>query len=103
MNITNLCNSIYVFILNHYKRNLQAISTKIIGCVWWSFTLIIVSSYTANLAAFLTVERMVNPIENAEDLAAQTNIAYGTLDSGTTMTFFRVCNIVFYHMFFFRT
>lgn len=48
------------------------------------------SSYTANLAAFLTVERMVSPIENAEDLAAQTNIAYGTLDSGTTMTFFRV-------------
>lgn len=68
----------------------QAISAKIIGCVWWSFTLIIVSSYTANLAAFLTVERMVSPIENAEDLAAQTNIAYGTLDSGTTMTFFRV-------------
>ncbi|CAI6362581.1 unnamed protein product [Macrosiphum euphorbiae] len=67
----------------------KAISTKIIGCVWWSFTLIIVSSYTANLAAFLTVERMVSPIENAEDLAAQTNIAYGTLDSGTTMTFFR--------------
>lgn len=33
---------------------------------------------------------MVSPIENAEDLAAQTNIAYGTLDSGTTMTFFRV-------------
>lgn len=58
--------------------------------MWWSFTLIIVSSYTANLAAFLTVERMVSPIENAEDLAAQTNIAYGTLDSGTTMTFFRV-------------
>jgi len=52
--------------------------------------LIIVSSYTANLAAFLTVERMVSPIENAEDLAAQTNIAYGTLHSGTTMTFFRV-------------
>lgn len=52
--------------------------------------MIIVSSYTANLAAFLTVERMVSPIENAEDLAAQTNIAYGTLDSGTTMTFFRV-------------
>lgn len=56
--------------------------------------MIIVSSYTANLAAFLTVERMVNPIENAEDLAAQTNIAYGTLDSGTTMTFFRVSNAI---------
>lgn len=55
--------------------------------------MIIVSSYTANLAAFLTVDRMVSPIENAEDLAAQTNIAYGTLDSGTTMTFFRVITL----------
>jgi len=61
--------------------------------------LIIVSSYTANLAAFLTVDRMVSPIENAEDLAAQTNIAYGTLDSGTTMTFFRVMSYLLYYLF----
>ena len=60
------------------------------GATWWFFTLIIISSYTANLAAFLTVERMITPIENAEDLAGQTEIPYGTLDSGSTMTFFRV-------------
>ena len=30
--------------------------------------LIICSSYTANLAAFLTVDKMITPIENAEDL-----------------------------------
>jgi len=29
------------------------------------------SSYTANLAAFLTVERMATPIESADDLADQ--------------------------------
>lgn len=52
--------------------------------------MIIISSYTANLAAFLTVERMVSPIESAEDLAKQTEIAYGTLDSGSTKEFFRV-------------
>lgn len=60
------------------------------GGIWWFFTLIIISSYTANLAAFLTVERMITPIENAEDLASQTDIPYGTLESGSTMTFFRV-------------
>ena len=68
----------------------QATSTRIVGGIWWFFTLIIISSYTANLAAFLTVERMITPIENAEDLATQTEIAYRTLDSGSTMTFFRV-------------
>ncbi|XP_069680352.1 glutamate receptor ionotropic, kainate 2-like isoform X2 [Periplaneta americana] len=69
--------------------NPKATSTRIVGGIWWFFTLIIISSYTANLAAFLTVERMITPIENAEDLAGQTEIAYGTLDSGSTMTFFR--------------
>ncbi|XP_044759054.1 glutamate receptor ionotropic, kainate 2 isoform X5 [Coccinella septempunctata] len=68
---------------------LQATSTRIVGGIWWFFTLIIISSYTANLAAFLTVERMITPIENAEDLAGQTEIPYGTLESGSTMTFFR--------------
>ncbi|XP_043273101.1 glutamate receptor ionotropic, kainate 2-like isoform X4 [Venturia canescens] len=69
--------------------NPKATSTRIVGGIWWFFTLIIISSYTANLAAFLTVERMITPIENAEDLAGQTDITYGTLESGSTMTFFR--------------
>nr|CAD7423216.1 unnamed protein product [Timema monikensis] len=69
--------------------NPKATSTRIVGGIWWFFTLIIISSYTANLAAFLTVERMITPIENSDDLAGQTDISYGTLDSGSTMTFFR--------------
>ena len=32
----------------------------------------------------------MSPIESAEDLAKQTEIAYGTLDSGSTKEFFRV-------------
>ncbi|KAF4528382.1 hypothetical protein B566_EDAN017002 [Ephemera danica] len=69
--------------------NPKATSTRIVGGIWWFFTLIIISSYTANLAAFLTVERMITPIENAAELAEQTEIAYGTLSGGSTMTFFR--------------
>ena len=58
--------------------------------MWWFFTLIMISSYTANLAAFLTVERMDSPIESAEDLAKQTKIKYGALKGGSTAAFFRV-------------
>lgn len=58
--------------------------------MWWFFTLIMISSYTANLAAFLTVERMESPIESAEDLAKQTKIKYGCVESGSTGAFFRV-------------
>lgn len=66
-----------------------------VGAVWWFFTLILISSYTANLAAFLTVERMVTPINSAEDLARQTQVEYGTISSGTTRDFFKVYKLVF--------
>ena len=48
------------------------------------------SSYTANLAAFLTVERMDTPIENVDDLSQQTAIKYGTMIGGSTYDFFKV-------------
>ncbi len=68
----------------------KALSTRIVGGIWWFFTLIIISSYTANLAAFLTVERMESPIDSADDLAKQTKILYGVVEDGATMTFFKV-------------
>ena len=58
--------------------------------IWWFFTMIMISSYTANLAAFLTVERMESPISSAQDLASQTKIKYGSVGSGSTTAFFRV-------------
>ena len=66
-----------------------------IAAMWWFFTLIMISSYTANLAAFLTVERMEAPIESAEDLAKQTKIKYGCLESGSTRAFFRVSRDIY--------
>lgn len=67
----------------------RALSTRVAAGMWWFFTLIMVSSYTANLAAFLTVERLVSPIESVEDLAKQTVIQYGSLQSGSTQSFFK--------------
>ncbi|XP_069951466.1 glutamate receptor ionotropic, kainate 2-like [Cherax quadricarinatus] len=66
----------------------KAVSTRVVAGIWWFFTLIMISSYTANLAAFLTVERMESPIESAEDLAKQTRIKYGSLYGGSTWDFF---------------
>lgn len=69
-------------------------STRLVAGVWWFFTLIMISSYTANMAAFLTIERMENPIESAEDLSNQNEIKYGTLQSGSTRAFFSVSRSV---------
>lgn len=96
-------NVMYYGIITNTNQNIlicfsnRSLSGRIVGGVWWFFTLIIISSYTANLAAFLTVERMVSPIESAEDLAKQSEIAYGTLDSGSTKEFFRVRDTLLFY------
>ncbi|XP_054708737.1 glutamate receptor ionotropic, kainate 2-like isoform X2 [Uloborus diversus] len=66
----------------------RATSTRTVAALWWFFTLIMISSYTANLAAFLTAERMKSPIESADDLARQSDIQYGCVESGSTRAFF---------------
>lgn len=67
----------------------KAPSTRAVASFWWFFTLILVSSYTANLAAFLTVESLSTPIENAEDLAqGKGNVKYGAKLGGSTFKFF---------------
>ena len=93
VNEFSLCNSMWFTIGSLMQQGSdispKAISTRMVAGMWWFFTLIMISSYTANLAAFLTVERMESPIESAEDLAKQTKIKYGCLESGSTRAFFR--------------
>ena len=66
----------------------RAVSTRTLASVWWFFTLIIISSYTANLAAFLTIERMELPISSVKDLVTS-KIKYGALQTGSTLSFFK--------------
>lgn len=58
--------------------------------MWWFFALIMCSSYTANLAAFLTNAAMDDSIKSAEDLASQSKIKYGAILGGSTYSFFKV-------------
>ncbi|XP_078609440.1 glutamate receptor ionotropic, kainate 3-like isoform X2 [Branchiostoma floridae x Branchiostoma japonicum] len=55
----------------------RSLPIRILAGFWWLFALIVVSTYTANLTAFLTVKRLSSPIASLEDLAKQTEIAYG--------------------------
>lgn len=71
-------------------------STRTIASFWYFFTLIMISSYTANLAAFLTIEKVVYPIENVRDLAKQTKVKYGCVGTGSTKSFFETSTIPTY-------
>ncbi|GIX90801.1 glutamate receptor ionotropic, kainate 3 [Caerostris extrusa] len=74
----------------------SAFSTRTAASFWNFFTLIMVSSYTANLAAFLTVEKVIYPFNSAEELSRQKKIKYGCVKGGSTRTFFQDSNITTY-------
>ena len=74
-----------------FKQNVsRALSTRFLSGIWYMFTLIMVSSYTANLAASLTAENLYTPIQSANDLVDQHIIKYGCVKGGSTCNFFRV-------------
>lgn len=64
-----------------------------VAAVWWFFTLIMVSSYTANLAAFLTKETPIPHFTDVNSLvqnAELKKIKWGAKKLGSTRTFFNV-------------
>lgn len=69
----------------------RALSVRTVASIWLFFTLIMVSSYTANLAAFLTIETPQVLIENVKDLSENKGgVVYGAKRTGSTKTFFAV-------------
>uniref|UniRef100_K1PDJ4 Glutamate receptor 1 n=1 Tax=Magallana gigas TaxID=29159 RepID=K1PDJ4_MAGGI len=74
----------------------RSISGRIVGSAWWFFTLILISSYTANLAAFLTIERLIPPIQGVEDLVKSKDVEYGTFKGGSTEAFFEMSQVPIY-------
>ncbi|XP_037578968.1 glutamate receptor ionotropic, kainate 2-like isoform X2 [Dermacentor silvarum] len=92
-NQLTLLNSLWFTISSIMQQGCEPLprsaSTCIIAATWWLFSFVLVSSYTANLASFLTRERLRSPIESVEDLAKQSEIRYGCVRSGSTQTFFQ--------------
>ncbi|XP_055858527.1 ionotropic receptor 25a [Episyrphus balteatus] len=65
------------------------LSGRLVAATWWLFGFIIIASYTANLAAFLTVSRLDTPVESLDDLAKQYKILYAPLNGTSAMTYFQ--------------
>ena len=78
------------------KGSPVATSGRILSATWWFFSLIIISIYTANLAAFLTITNAHIPISSAADLADQNEYDYGTVDGQQIQSFFEHTNIPHY-------
>ena len=66
-----------------------------IAALWWFFTLIMISSYTANLAAFLTVERMQDTVRSLEELNRQSKINYTVMEDSPYLEYFEVDDVIY--------
>uniref|UniRef100_A0A8C6UK38 Glutamate receptor n=1 Tax=Neogobius melanostomus TaxID=47308 RepID=A0A8C6UK38_9GOBI len=66
-----------------------SVALRIVMGSWWLFTLIVCSSYTANLAAYLTVSRMDHHIRTFQDLSHQMELDYGTVRDSAVYDYFR--------------
>ncbi|XP_061782926.1 glutamate receptor ionotropic, delta-1-like isoform X1 [Nerophis lumbriciformis] len=66
-----------------------SVALRIVMGSWWLFTLMVCSSYTANLAAYLTVSRMDHAIRSFQDLARQVEVDYGTVRDSAVYDYFR--------------
>ena len=63
------------------------LSGRLVAATWWLFGFIIIASYTANLAAFLTIssEEMINSLD---DLGRQFKVQYAPMKDSVTAKYF---------------
>ena len=87
------------FLLNHEVF----LFLRILTSFWWFVSMTFLSTYTAKLAALLTMEHLSSPFQNIHELVGQSDIKYGTIADSTVHDFFKVDsssdlkkNIMFY-------
>nr|CAH7732582.1 unnamed protein product [Callosobruchus chinensis] len=66
----------------------KALSGRTLVAAYWLFVVLMLATFTANLAAFLTVERMQAPVQSLEQLARQSRINYTVVRDSETHQYF---------------
>ena len=71
----------------------RSVSGRTVAAFWWVASMIFIATYTANLAAFLTFNRMQVTIKSVEQLGAQMEVSYGTVRDSPIEEFFHTALI----------
>uniref|UniRef100_A0AAN0LH94 Glutamate receptor ionotropic kainate 2 n=1 Tax=Polyphagotarsonemus latus TaxID=1204166 RepID=A0AAN0LH94_9ACAR len=66
----------------------RSIYGRLVAATWWLFGFIVIASYTANLAAFLTVSRLESKIDDLKKLSKQYKVRYAPVDDTATDFYF---------------
>ncbi|XP_015435261.1 PREDICTED: glutamate receptor ionotropic, kainate 2-like [Dufourea novaeangliae] len=64
------------------------LSGKVAAATWWLFGFVIVAAYTANLAAYETLDRLERNIESMDDLRKQYRVSYSVVADSATYRYF---------------
>ncbi|XP_031338267.1 ionotropic receptor 25a-like [Photinus pyralis] len=67
----------------------KSLSGRMLAATWWLFGFIVIASYTANLAAFLTISRLEEYVESLDDLAKQFKVQYAPHQGSDADLYFR--------------
>ena len=71
-------------------------SGRIVVVTWWFVILVLISCYTAQLAASLTTQSITRVIKSINDLTNQDYVQYGTVNDSEVEEFFFSSNITTY-------
>lgn len=66
----------------------KSLSSRTLVASYWLFVVLMLATFTANLAAFLTVERMQTPVQSLDQLARQSRINYTVVEGSDTHKYF---------------
>ncbi|XP_044745802.1 ionotropic receptor 25a [Coccinella septempunctata] len=66
----------------------KSLSGRTLVAAYWLFVVLMLATFTANLAAFLTVERMQTPVQSLEQLSRQSRINYTVVQDSDTHKYF---------------
>jgi ionotropic glutamate receptor len=67
----------------------KSLSGRVLVAAYWLFVVLMLATFTANLAAFLTVERMQTTIGGLEELAQQSKINYTVVENSPYFEYFK--------------
>ena len=68
----------------------KSLSGRVLVAAYWLFVVLMLATFTANLAAFLTVERQQNTVKSLEELNRQSKISYTVLRDSPYLEYFQV-------------
>ena len=68
----------------------KALSSRVLVAAYWLFVVLMLATFTANLAAFLTVERMQDSVKSLEELNRQSKINYTVMKDSPYLEYFQV-------------